>query len=580
MSIQRVFDILEHQVQFQKEFCLLEKINKKWMGLSLQTLQTLSEQLATGLLQAGIVKGDRIAIISENRTEWNILDFAIQMLGAVSVPIYPTITLQEYNFIFKDSGSKLVFVSDKTLYDKVIKSLEGTAVEAVFCFTETPQTKYWKELLLPADFTTLASYKAAVFPSDLISIIYTSGTTGFPKGVMLSHQNITSNIEGAIQAVDINHTHSVLSFLPLCHIFERTILYTYMYAGATIYYAEGFHAIADNLKEVKPHYFTTVPRLLEKIYEKIIQKGSSLNGISKKIFFWAVSLGLEFEPHTAKSLWYNTQLKLANKIIFSKWREALGGNIKAIISGSAALQPRLARVFWAAGIPILEGYGLTETSPVMSVNRLNPADHRIGTVGIALHNVEIKIAADGEIITKGENIMQGYYNRPDLTAECIDAEGWLHTGDIGEWVDGRFLKITDRKKEMFKTSGGKYIAPQLLENKLKESIFIEQAMIVGDGKDFPAALIVASAENIANWAKKQGIEIAPEAHLTHPSVEKLIHQEISICNKSLATHEKIKKFKLLPALFSIEKEELTPTLKLKRKNILKNYAKEIEELYA
>jgi len=427
----------------------------------------------------------------------------------------------------------------------------------------------------------LEPLKAAVQPDDILTIIYTSGTTGNPKGVMLTHNNLISNVQGTVPYVPVNNTHRALSFLPLCHIFERMLLYLYMRIGVSIYYAESIEKVADNLKEVQPHVFTTVPRLLEKVYDKIVAKGMELTGVKRKLFFWALELGLKYDTQENKGWWYNKQLELANKIIFSKWREALGGNVIAIVAGGAALQPRLARVFWSANIRVMEGYGLTETSPVIAVNRFEPDNNVIGTVGLPIDGVEVKISdEDGEILTRGPHVMKGYYNKPELTAEVIDSEGWFHTGDIGELVKGRYIKITDRKKEMFKTSGGKYIAPQPIENKLKESVVIEQAMVVGSGQKYAAALIVPSFLGLQDWCQHKGITYTTDAEMiTKPEVIEKFQREIDKTNEGLAQYETIKKFKLIPSMWTVETGELTPTLKVKRKNITVNYLTEINSMY-
>ncbi|HWZ23035.1 MAG TPA: AMP-dependent synthetase/ligase, partial [Cytophagaceae bacterium] len=411
-------------------------------------------------------------------------------------------------------------------------------------------------------------------------LIYTSGTTGTPKGVMMTHTNIMSNYKACVPLMPVNNTHRALSFLPLCHIYERMLSYLYMSVGVSIYYAESMDTIGENLKEVKPHMFTTVPRLLEKVYDRIVAKGSEQTGLKKMLFFWALNLGLKYNIQGGNGFFYDIQLAIANKLIFSKWREALGGNIKAIVSGSAPLQPRLARVFWAAQIPVMEGYGLTETSPVITVNRCQPAENRIGTVGPLISGVEVKIAADGEILTKGPNVMKGYYKRPDLTKEAIDADGWFHTGDIGEFTEGIFLKITDRKKEMFKTSGGKYVAPQLIENKFKESKFIEQIMVVGDGQKFPGALIVPAFDVLRKWSAMKNIHYTDDAEMIKNSVIiERIQKEVNELNEHFAQYEKIKKFVLMPRLWTINDGELTPTLKVKRKIINTKNKDLIEGMY-
>ncbi|WP_026462066.1 AMP-dependent synthetase/ligase [Adhaeribacter aquaticus] len=584
MELRRVFDILPYQLQnYPQEDCLAAKTNKQWKKQSTQEVIDAVNLFSLGLLQAGIKKEDRIAIVSMNRPEWLICDHGIQQVGAVSVPMYPTITVDDYKYIFRDAEVRLIFVSDKSLYKKVVAAtadIEG--IQGIYTFEPVPEAKHWSEIWAQAnlaDVATLEPVKASVDPQDLLTIIYTSGTTGNPKGVMLTHNNLISNCLSARPYVPVNHNHRALSFLPLCHIYERMLTAVYMQFGVSIYFAESMEAIGDNLKEVKPHIFATVPRLLEKVYDKIVSKGKDLTGVKKSLFFWAIELGLKYDNQN-RSAFYNMQLALANKLIFSKWREALGGNVICIASGGAALQPRLARVFWAGQIRVMEGYGLTETSPIIAFNRHNPDENVIGTVGPAIDNVEIKIAEDGEILTRSASVMKGYYKRPELTAEVIDADGWFHTGDIGEFVQGKYLKITDRKKEMFKTSGGKYIAPQPIENKLKESVLIEQAMIVGESQKFASALIVPSYPDLKEWCKQNNISYTTDAEMVKlKEVRDVYRQEIVKFNKDLAQWEQIKKFEVLPQVWSIESGEMTPKLSLKRKIISQNNRSVIDGFY-
>lgn len=584
MEFKRVFDILPYQLQkYPQPDCLVAKIDGQWVKQSTQEVIDTVNLFSLGLLASGIKKEDKIAIISLNRPEWLIADHGIQQLGAISVPMYPTITVEDYRYIFQDAGVKMVFVSNTALYNKVkaaTSEIEG--IQEIYTFDKVPGARHWSELLAlanPANTEALEPMKAAVLPEDLFTIIYTSGTTGNPKGVMLTHNNLISNIKSTMPYVPVDNRHRALSFLPLCHIYERMLTGLYSAVGVSIYFAESMEAIADNLKEVKPHVFSTVPRLLEKVYDKIVSKGMDLTGVKRKLFFWALELGLKYDNQD-RNAWYNAQLALANKLIFNKWREALGGNVIAVVSGGAALQPRLARVFWAGNIRVMEGYGLTETSPVIAVNRHNPEENVIGTVGPLIDNVEVKIAADGEILTKGPSVMKGYYKRPDLTDEVIDRDGWFHTGDIGQFVQGKYLKITDRKKEMFKTSGGKYIAPQAIENKLKESLLIEQAMVVGEGQKFPSALIVPSIPGLQDWCKLHDINYTTDTEMIeHPEVKAKYKKEIVKLNENFAQWEQIKKFELMPQPWSVENGELTATLKLKRKVIYNNYRKIIEGLY-
>lgn len=588
MKPTRLFDLLPQQLAlYPREDALACKRDGQWIRYSTKEMIDIVNRLSIGLRKAGMEKGDKIAIISPNRPEWNFTDFAMQQLGVVSVPMYPTITERDYRFIFEDAGVKMAFVADESLYNKVRNATEGMAgIKGIFTFDHVKGASHWSELAREGegeDVAQLDPLKERVKTDDLLTLIYTSGTTGNPKGVMLTHYNILSNALAVANIFpdDLAKDAKVLSFLPVCHIFERTAIYSYVNQGFSIYYAESMDTIGENLKEVQPDLFTTVPRLLEKIYDKIVAKGMALEGVKRSLFFWALKLGNAYEPNHSNSWWYNTQLKLANKLIFSKWREALGGNVKMIVSGAAALQPRLGRVFWAAGIPILEAYGLTETSPGIAFTRLDPERVRIGTVGELLEGVEVKIAPDGEILVKGPNVMKGYYNKPDLTAQVIDEEGWFHTGDVGELQENRFLKITDRKKEMFKTSGGKYIAPQVLENKFKESTFIEQVMVIGEGERFPAALIIPNFDGLREWCKVKEIEFTTNAAmLRHPRVVEKYQREIDKYNQHFAQYEKVKQFRLLLTPWSIESGELTPTLKLKRKEIFKNNEVLIHEIYA
>ncbi|NEM99605.1 AMP-dependent synthetase/ligase [Pontibacter burrus] len=587
MSITRTIDLLSHQLEnYPQPDCLVSKVNGQWVKYSTQDVQNMANLMSLGLLKLGIGKNDKVAIISFNRPEWVFADFGIQQIGAISVPMYPTITVEDYRYIFNDAEVKAIFVSDSELYNKVVAATDGMdSVKEIYTFDEVHGAKHWSEIVEMGKQSDQADelnqMRASVAPDDTLTIIYTSGTTGNPKGVMLTHDNLVSNVQGTVPYVPVNNTHRALSFLPLCHIFERMLLYLYMRMGVSIYYAESIEKVADNLKEVQPHVFTTVPRLLEKVYDKIVAKGMELTGVKRKLFFWALELGLKYDTQTDQGWWYNKQLELANKLIFSKWREALGGNVIAIVSGGAALQPRLARVFWSANIRVMEGYGLTETSPVISVNRFEPENNMIGTVGLPIDGVEVKISEeDGEILTRGPHVMKGYYKRDDLTAEVIDSDGWFHTGDIGEMVSGKYLKITDRKKEIFKTSGGKYVAPQPIENKLKESVVIEQVMIVGEGQKYAAALIVPSFLGLQDWCQHKGISYTSDAEMIRkPEVLDKFQREIDKANQGLAQYETIKKFTLIPNMWTVETGELTPTLKVKRKIISANYRKEIDSMF-
>lgn len=589
---QRLFDVIAHQLaNYPKEDMLAGKEKGEWRKYSTKEVADITLRLGAGLLKLGIRAGirhneekDKIAIISPNRPEWILTDLACQQLGAVLTPIYPTISEHELAFVLNDAEARILFVSDKDLLDKVNAMRDKfPTIREIFTFNQVPGARHWTEVLElanEADFAGIEAIKQQISPDELATIIYTSGTTGTPKGVMLTHHNIMSNVLTCQPYLPVNKDAKALSFLPLNHIFEKMVTYLFLAAGVPIYYAENMDTIADNLKEVKPTIFTTVPRLLEKVYEKIMATGLELKGIKRALFFWAVNLGKQYEINKNQGTWYNIQLKLANKLIFSKWRAALGGNIQAIVSGAAACQLRLLKIFTAGGIPVMEGYGLTETSPVISVNRYNITDRMFGSVGPIIDGIEVKIAEDGEILCKGPNITIGYYKRPDLTAEAI-RDGWFHTGDIGMIIDHKFLKITDRKKELFKTSGGKFVAPQPIENKFKESPYIEQIMVVGEDRKFTAALIVPSFSNLRSWAQKRGISAGSnEGLLNNAEVQDLFKQAVDKYNQFFNHIEQIKKYVLLPHEWTVDAGELTPTLKVKRKVLLEKFKKEIDGIYA
>lgn len=583
MEVTRLFDILDHQLQtFPKTDALACKADGSWVTYSTVELKELVNQLSTGLLSLGVKKGDKIALASFNRPEWVIADYAIQQIGAINVPMYPNSTAADYAFIMNDAEVKVAFAGDRVVAEKIEDACNSIAWPVqLFSFDELEGRRFWKSALKEADAESLArieKLKADIGIEDLVTIIYTSGTTGNPKGVMLSHKNILANARSVQKAFPMGGPeHRTISFLPLSHIFERTALYTYMQMGASIYYAESMDTIGDNIREIKPHFFATVPRVLEKVYEKIVSKGYELKGLKKNLFFWALELAKKYDLEKDQGSWYRFQLKLANKLIFSKWREALGGRIEFIVSGGAAMQPRLGNIFWAAGIKVLEAYGLTETSPGVSFNRIDQV--RVGTVGPLLDGVQVKIDSDGEILVKGDNVMMGYYKQPEATAEVM-TDGWFRTGDIGEMIDGVFLKITDRKKEMFKTSGGKYIAPQPIENKFVESLIIDQVMVVGEGQKFPAMLIVPNFEKLKDWCKRHEVAYTTDDQMIHHEQVLVKYQtEVDELNKNFAQYEKIKKFRLLPQPWTIEKGEMTPKLSLKRKIIKQHYQHEIDKIY-
>ena len=585
VSITRLFDFPYYQQEtYNLQVALATKKNGVWEKTSSNDYIAKANAVSRALLRMGVQKDDKIALItSNNRTEWNIMDIGILQMGVQNVPIYPTIAEEDYEYILNHSGSIYCFVSDEEVLQKVnaIKANVPTLKE-VYSFNEIAGCKHWSELLtLGADESNQSEVEAikdSIKEEDLATIIYTSGTTGRPKGVMLSHKNIVSNVLDSAPRIPFDAGKSTaLSFLPICHIFERMILYIYQYYGVSVYFGESIDKISDNLKEVRPTVITAVPRLLEKVYDKIYAKGAELTGIKKKLFFWAIDLGLRYEPYGANGAWYEFQLKIARKLIFSKWKEGLGGNLDLMVSGSAALQPRLARVFAAAEIPVMEGYGLSETSPVIAVNDQRNKGFKIGTVGKVIRNVEVKIAQDGEILCKGPNVMLGYFKDPEKTAEALQ-DGYFHTGDIGEIDSEGFLKITDRKKEMFKTSGGKYIAPQLIENAMKQSRFIEQIMVIGEGEKMPSAFIQPNFEFVKEWAKIHKITLGStnEEIIANKEVIKRIDEEIEGINEKFGHWEKIKRFELTPDVWSINGGQLTPTLKLKRKIIKEIY----KDLYA
>jgi long-chain acyl-CoA synthetase len=586
-TITRLFDFPYYQLEkYNLPNALVTKYGDQWVTTSTQEYIDKANAFSRGLLRMGIKKNDKIAVISSNnRTEWNIVDIGILQTGAQNVPVYPTISEEDYQYILTHSESQYCIVSDQEIYDKlqlVRSNLPG--LKEVYSFNEVSGCKSWTEILeLGKDNSNqkeVEAIKDSIKEDDLATLIYTSGTTGRPKGVMLSHKNIVSDVLMSAERVPFEAGKSTaLSFLPVCHIYERMILYLYQYYGVSTYFAESIEKVSDNLKETKPFVITAVPRLLEKVYDKIIAKGSELTGIKKKLFFWAVEVGLEYEPYGANGVWYGFKLWIARKLIFSKWKAGLGGNLGLMVSGSAAIQPRLARVFAAAEIPVMEGYGLTETSPVIAVNDERNHGFKIGTVGRVLKGVEVKIAEDGEILCKGPNVMMGYYNDEEKTKEVM-TDGYFHTGDIGLIDNEGFLKITDRKKEMFKTSGGKYIAPQLIENAMKQSRFIEQIMVIGDGEKMPAAFIQPDFDFVKQWASRKGLSLGSNEDIaTNKEVHDRVQEEVDGINKKFGHWEQVKKFELTPDVWSVDGGEMTPTLKLKRKSIKEKYQKLYDKIY-
>lgn len=588
-SLKRLFDFPYYQLeQYNLEDALVTKYDGVWKSTSSKEYIEQINKISRGLLRLGVKPNDKIALISSNnRTEWNIMDIGIMQLGAQDVPIYPTISEEDYAYVLNHSESKFCFVSDKEVYDKVM-AIKGEveSLKEVYTFNQIEGAKNWVEVLdLGTDDSNqdeVQSLMDQVTENDLATLIYTSGTTGRPKGVMLSHKNIASNAIHSSTRLPLDKgSAKALSFLPVCHVYERMLQYMYQFSGVSIYFAESIETISDNLKEVKPEVMSAVPRLLEKVYDKIIAKGTDLTGVKKKLFYWAVELGLEYKPYGENGWWYETRLKLARKLIFTKWQEALGGNLQVIASGSAALQPRLARVFNAAGMGVMEGYGLTETSPVVAVNDMRDGGFKIGTVGRPIPETEVKIAEDGEILVKGPQVMMGYYKDKEKTDEVLK-DDYFHTGDIGEICKDGFLKITDRKKEMFKTSGGKYIAPQIIENVMKQSRFIEQIMVVGEGQKMPAALIQLNEEFVKEWGERKDLKLGNSLSEMVKNQELIdrVQEEIDFYNQKFGNWEKIKRFELTPDVWSIEEEHLTPTMKLKRRVIKEKYMDLYNKIYS
>ena len=589
VEITRIFDFAYYQLEtYNLTKSLVSKTSGEWVSTSSQEFITKANIVSRGLLALGVKPGDKIALISStNRTEWNILDLALLQIGAVNVPIYPTISESDYKYIFNHSEVKYCFLSDEVLFKKAnAVQKEVKSLKRIFSFDKIKDCAHWEEVFTLGSEASLQEkvdqLKEKVKPEDLATIIYTSGTTGVPKGVMLSHNNLVSNVKDTVVGLPfLKDINTVLSFLPVCHVFERMLHYLYIYQGNTIYFAESIEKIGDNVKEVKPDFMSVVPRLLEKIYDSIIAKGTALTGVKKFLFFWAVNVGLSYEPYGRNGWLYEKKLALANKLIFSKWREALGGNLSNLVSGSAALQPRLTKIFTAAGMQILEGYGLTETSPVISVNVYENESFKVGTVGKTIANVEVKIGDDGEILVKGPNVMLGYYKDPKKTAEVMTGD-YFHTGDKGEIDKEGFLKITGRKKEIFKTSGGKYISPTLLENEMKQSRFIEQILVIGEGQKMPAAIVQPNYEFVKEWARRHDVSCGdtPEEMAVNEAVHNRILEEIEHGNKQFGKWETIKRFEMTPEAWTVDNDLLTPTFKPKREVILKTYKHLYDKIYS
>ncbi|RLK02228.1 AMP-dependent synthetase/ligase [Tenacibaculum discolor] len=582
-KVTRLFDFPYHQLKnYPQQHCLVSKVNNEWKSISTQKYIEDANTISKALLNLGVRPGDKIAVItSVNQPKWHILDIGVMQIGAVNVPLYPTFSEKDYAYILNHSDSVYCFVSDDELYQKVIKVQEQTQLKKVFTFEDLETDYGWNSFLnLGKDEThqtTVNELKKVVEPYDLATIIYTSGTTGTPKGVMLSHNNIVSNVFAVGKRLDLQgNKKRVISYLPICHIFERAASYYCQYMGFEIHFAESIDKVGDNLREIQPHFMAVVPRLLEKVFDKIVDKGSNLKGIKKRLFFWALQLGEQYKPYKENGWWYEFKLSIARKLIFSKWKEALGGQLEFMLAGSAPTQARLVRVFTAAGIPVFEGYGLTETSPAISVTDMRNNGFKIGTVGKVIENVSVKIADDGEILVKGPNVMMGYYKDLEKTDESIEND-YFHTGDIGELDNEGFLKITDRKKEIFKTSGGKYIAPAILEGELKKSRFIEQVMVIGEGEKMPAALIQVASEFVQEWAKRHNHTITDIT--TDKKLIKRIQKEIDFCNEKFGKWEQIKRFEITPDEWTTNAGHLTPTLKMRRKIILEKYNNLYQKIY-
>jgi long-chain acyl-CoA synthetase len=585
--VTRLFDLLE---LYKDEYKAIPDVfnikqNDNWIRYSASDYVRYSNEISLGLLALGVKPGTKIGTVLLNCPEWNFFDMGIMQAGAVQVPIYPTISEESYRYILNDANTEILIVSDQDIYERISEVIkEIPTLKHVFSIEQVQGVRSWKEILdlgkkhpHPEE---LDRIKESVLPGDMVTIIYTSGTTGRPKGVMSSHSNFVSNYKALGEIPPLEPGNRVVSFLPLCHVYERTAGYVYQSFGVSVYYIQDLEAIGATIAEVKPHGFAAVPRVLEKVYNRIVLKGRGLKLPLKMLFFWSLRQGHKYELNHERGMLYDIKLAIANALVFSKWRKALGGNLKFIVSGSAALHPRLTRIFWAAKIPILEAYGLTETSPGISCYRFTRDGMKFGTVGPVLKDVQVKIAGDGEILVKGPGVMLGYYNRPEKTAEVMDADGWFHTGDIGLIEDGRYIKITDRKKEIFKTSGGKMIAPQVIEQRFKESPFVEHIMVIGENRAYPAALIIPNFEHLRNWcAVKHVAFVSPEKVIQNPRIIRRIRQEVEMFNKGLGKPEKIKKFRLLAADWTMENGELSPTLKLRRKFIQEKYIQIIEETY-
>lgn len=582
-TITRLFDFAYYQLEtFPQQNCFVYKEHNQWKSTSTKEYLSTANKISRALIKLGVKPNDKIAVItSNNNPKWHMLDIGVLQIGAINVPLYPTFSEKDYEYILHHSDATFCFVSDDELYQKVNNVKNRTQLKDVFTFEEINTDYDWNSFLEFGNDNTLQTkveeLKQSIKPENLATIIYTSGTTGTPKGVMLSHNNIVKNVFAVGKRIDLHsNKKKVISYLPVCHIFERASSYYCQYMGFEIHFAESIEKIGDNLREIKPNFMAVVPRLLEKVFDKIVDKGSNLTGLKKRLFFWALGLGEKFRPYKENGVLFEFQLSIARKLIFSKWKDALGGNLEFMLAGSAPTQPRLIRIFTAAGIPIYEGYGMTETSPAVSVTEMNNKGFKIGTVGKIIDDCEVKIANDGEILVKGSNIMMGYYKNPELTNETIK-NGFLHTGDIGELDTEGFLKITDRKKEIFKTSGGKYIAPAVLEAELKKSRFIEQVMVIGESQKMPAAIVQIAFEFVEEWAKRHNHSITNIT--TDQQLISRIQKEIDFYNQKFGKWEQIKKFEITPDEWTIDDGHLTPTMKMRRKIILEKYTDLVTKIY-
>lgn len=589
MSPTRNFDLLERfTIDFPGRNVLAEKVDGSWEFFTSEQYSEIAHQFAYGLLELGFRKGDKIMTVTNNRPQWNFVDMGMSMAGVVHVPVYTSMNAGEYGYIMKHSDARMVMVSDQRLYDLILpESIKIKEVEYLFTFDAIKGASHWTEVVEKGKNATgqtrdqLELIKREILPSDIVSIIYTSGTTGRSKGVMLTHRNLVSNFLAAADVFRLNENDRFLSIIPVCHVGGRLGNYQTQYSGACIYYAENMGTIAVNLKEIQATGFDAVPRILEKIYDNVIARGRSLSGMKKRIFFWAVKLGLEYEPHGKKSWFYYRKLKVADRMIFAKWREALGGHARLVGCGGAALQPRLERIFWASGLKIINMYGLTETSPIITINRVEKERCKLGSVGTVIDGVELKIAADGEILCKGECVMLGYYKDEEQTRSIFDGEGWFHTGDVGHLEDGKFLMVTDRKKEIFKLSNGKFVAPQPIENRIKESAFIDQVMVIGEHQKFASALLVPDFNYLKEWFASHNIVNGKkrEEMIAMPEVVTVMNEEIARINEGLMEWERIKRFRMVHEEWSPVTGELSASLKLRRKVVADRYSKLLDSIY-